>query len=101
MSVSFLSGPDVKVDASANDWELFSDFDDSDPKLYSDAVSRESIAAALNAGLAELIKAAPNRKAFKWSAADALLGKFSEYGAADSEGYRMVEAILDKVYGES
>jgi hypothetical protein len=99
VSVKFLAGPKVKLSYSADAWQIYSERDSEEP-LYVKGVSRDEVAAALNAGLEELIAAAASRGEFNWRAAEKLLGKYSEYGAADSEGYHMVENVLDRVYGE-
>jgi len=97
MSFKLIEGPKVKLSYSADNWQIFNEHAD-DPALYVKGISRDEVAAALNEGVAELLAAAPSRKDFDWRAAEKLLDKYSEYGAADSEGYSMLEHIVEMAY---
>jgi hypothetical protein len=74
----------VKLNLSADNWQLYG------------VEGREKAARELNRELEKRINNAATRSEFKW---EGLLTPYSEYGASDSEGYHMVEHILNKVYG--
>lgn len=76
----------VMVDASADDWELY------------DGPGREDAARALNGGFMELVNQGYKRAEVErgmWPK----LREYSELGAADSEGIRFLELLLDKTFG--
>jgi hypothetical protein len=85
MSVTFKTGPNVTLNYSADDWQLY------------DMPGRDNIASKLNHGMEVRIHVAPTRRDFKLGN---LLDTYAVYGARDSEGFHMVEHILDRVYGE-
>lgn len=85
MSLTFKTGPKVKLTYTADQWELY------------DKPGRGNVAIKLNHGMEARIHLAPTRREFKLGD---LLDKHAAFGAADSEGYRMVEYILDKAYPE-
>lgn len=86
MKITRLSGPDVRLELSANDWQLYG------------LEGRDRAAAELNTGMEERIKNAPTRLDFQLGD---LLHQFSAYGASDTEGFWTVQDILDKVYGKA
>ena len=73
----------VTLNLSANDWQLYG------------LPGREQAAQGLNRELASLINNGATRNEIYQSD---LLSKYSDYGASDSEGFAMVEHILNKVY---
>lgn len=73
----------LTLNLSADDWQLYG------------LEGREEVAQQLNRELEERINKAETRREFKHGD---LLSKHSDFGASDSEGFAMVEHILNKVY---
>jgi len=94
MKVFILKGPSVTISASPDEWQLF------DAKTLEEEQTRDFVADTLNKSMARIISRAPTRKEIDIRDIDLLLRGYSAWGAADTEGYAMVENILDKVYGD-
>ena len=75
----------ITLNLSADDWQLYN------------IAGRERVAQELNRELEERLNKATTRSEFHYGD---LLSKHSQYGASDSEGFAMVEHILNKVYPE-
>lgn len=75
----------VSLSLSADDWSLY------------DLPGRDSAAEGLNTLIAGAINEAPD-KGSAIAACGPHLDFFRDYGAADSEGWSMVEHIVDKVW---
>jgi hypothetical protein len=76
----------VELNLSADDWSLYG------------MKGREEIAKKLNRELEERINKATSRSEFEYGN---LLSQYSDYGASDSEGFQMVEHVLNKVFDRS
>ena len=81
--IEFLAGPNVRLSYTADDWQLY--------KLD----GREDVAAQLNKEIARRAAKSPTVKEFS---TNNILEPFSKWGACDSEGWHMLEAILAKIY---
>jgi hypothetical protein len=86
--ITFTNISNIKISYSADDWELY------------DIDGRDRAADELNAGVAALMSNWPSKADVKWKEIETLLFNYVDYGAADSEGYQMVDYIFSKVYGE-
>lgn len=94
MKIDFLRGPAVSISASADDWELYN------AETLEREQDRDFVTESLNRGLEEIIARSPTRKEINIRDIDHLLVGYSAWGAADTEGYTMVNQILGKVYGD-
>lgn len=89
-AVEILSGAAVRITLSADDWQLYlADTDEQDQE-------RDFAAFELNAGLEKRIACAATREQFQLGD---LLKQFEQWGAGDSEGYAVVDNVLNQVYG--
>jgi hypothetical protein len=93
MKIDILKGPSVTISASPDEWELF------DADTPEEEQTRDFVADTLNRSIARIIARAPTRKDISHKDIELLLIGYKHWGTADSEGYRMVERILDRVYG--
>jgi hypothetical protein len=89
-----LKGPSIRITASADDWELYNS------DTLEQQQERDMATDILNQGLEKIIAEAPTRKEISWTDIECLLRSQRHWGAADSEGFRHTEDILDQVYGE-
>lgn len=94
MNVFVLKGPSVTISASPDEWELYA------ADQPEDEQTRDFVADNLNKSMARIIANAPTRKQVSMMDIQMLLRGYSAWGAADTEGYAMVDQILNKVYGE-
>jgi hypothetical protein len=94
MKIDFLNGPSITISAGPDDWQLYSAED-----LESDQ-ERDFAAEDLNRGIEKIIAQSPTRSDIPWQEIGKILSRYSRWGAADSEGYHMVNRIINKVYGE-
>lgn len=93
MKIDILKGPTVTISASPDEWQLY------DADELEQEQDRDFVTDALNKGLEQIIARAPTRREISYKDIDLLLSGYSAWGASDSEGYHMVDRILDKVYG--
>jgi hypothetical protein len=84
--------PTIKLDLTADDWQLYS----GDDYPY-----RDSVTVSLNRGIEDILNTSSNfySREEKIKKCNALLGAYSNYGAADSEGYAVLDTILCEFYG--
>jgi hypothetical protein len=94
MNVFVLKGPSVAISASPDEWELYA------ADQREGEQTRDFVADNLNKSMARIIANAPTRKQVSMMDIQMLLRSYSAWGAADTEGYAMVDQILNKVYGE-
>lgn len=77
------------LDLTADHWELFSS---EDPE------GAEAAAKKINAAIVTACNAGLDRRAV-WKAAETVMQEYSSFGACDSEGYQMLDEILDHLFG--
>jgi hypothetical protein len=84
--------PTIKLSLTADDWQLYS----GDDYPY-----RDSVTVSLNRGIEDILNTSSNfySRVEKIKKCNALLGTYSNYGAADSEGYAVLDTILCEFYG--
>ena len=85
--IEVISNPQVKLSLTADDWQLY------DGTGYE---GRDRVAEALNCDIAKVINDTDGQKMDRCAN---VLGKWSHYGAADTEGYDMLDTILNAVFG--
>jgi hypothetical protein len=85
--------PTIKLDLTADDWQLYSG---------EDYPYRDSVAVSLNRGIEDILDTSSNfySQAEKIKRCHALLNVYSAYGAADTEGYAVLGYILREFFGE-
>jgi hypothetical protein len=95
--VTVVNNPQVTLTLSADDWALYSDSDSyENTRLYA---NRETVAGALNYQISNAINTSKHRsEAFHHCIC--ILERYSESGAADTEGREVLWAILNLTYGE-
>ncbi len=87
--------PQVTLLLTADDWQLYSgkgtsmDYD----------INRDTVAMLINENVAEAIAKADSR-AEAYRGASRYLRMFDDYGAADTEGWAMLDYIFNAAYGE-
>lgn len=84
--IEVISNPQVRLSLTADDWQLY------DGMGYE---GRDSVAEALNRGIVEVINDTYGRKMGRCSN---VLDQWSHYGAADTEGYDMLDTIFSTVF---
>ncbi len=84
--------PVIKLSLSADDWQLYSG---------EDYPYRDSVTVSLNRGIEDILNTSDNfySRIEKIKKCNALLAAYSTYGAADSEGYAVLDTILCEFYG--
>jgi hypothetical protein len=84
--------PVIKLSLTADDWQLYSG---------DDCSCRDSVAVGLNRGIEDILNTSDNfySRIEKIKKCNALLGTYSTYGAADTEGYAVLDTILCEFYG--
>ena len=85
--IEVISNPQVRLSLTADDWQLY------DGTGYE---GRDRVAEALNRGIVEVINDTEGRKPDRCYN---VLHKWSHYGAADTEGYDMLDTIFSTVFG--
>jgi hypothetical protein len=80
--------PQVKLEFTADDWQLY------------DTRGREVAAENLNRRIESIINSAFEPRETKYQSCTTALDRWSHYGAADSEGWHMLDFIFRTVYGE-
>lgn len=85
--------PVIKLSLTADDWQLY---DGDDYKVW-----RDTVAEGLNRGIEDILNTSANfySRIEKIKKCNALLGTYSTYGAADTEGYAVLDTILCEFYG--
>lgn len=78
----------VKVDLSADDWQLF------------DQKGRVSAAKHLNKALEAAVNMEGSTPNSVWRAMNTAMSEFSHLGATDSEACRVVDHVLNKAFPE-
>lgn len=84
-NVSITLRPHADIAMTKEDWHLYN------------VEGAQLAALSLNEGAEEIINTSVDRMQ-AMHRLSRLLNKFSEYGAADSEGYAIVDALLDKAF---
>jgi hypothetical protein len=80
----------LQLTLTADEWELY------------DIPGRDEAAFQLNRGIEEIINDSEIPVLMKMRYCDKILGGFAEYGAADSEGFRMIDDIFEhRYYGDT
>lgn len=93
--ITVVSNPQVTLRLTADDWELYSDYDDTG--RYA---NRENVAVALNEQIANAINTSQNRgEAYRRCVS--ILERYSDSGAADTEGRYVLGTILKLAHGIS
>ena len=87
--IQVTSNPQVRLFLNADDWQLYSDLG------YE---GRDRVAEVLNCDIAKVINDTEGKK---FRRCTNVLGQWSHYGAADSEGYDMLRIIFYSVFGEN
>jgi thioredoxin-like negative regulator of GroEL len=91
--ITVVSNPQVTLTLTADDWELYSDYDDTG--RYA---ARENVAVALNERIANAINTSQNRdEAYRRCVS--ILERYSDTGAADTEGREVLYDIFELAYG--
>ena len=94
--ITVVSNPQVTLTLTADDWELYSD-DSDDTGRYA---ARENVAVALNERIANAINTSQNRgEAYRRCVS--ILERYSDMGAADTEGRYVLGTILKLAHGMS
>lgn len=90
--VTVIRNPSIKLDLTADDWQLYDE---------EDCPNRNNAAEVLNRGIEDVLNTSDNfySQAEKIKRCHALLGAYSAYGAADSEGYAVLDGILSEFFG--
>ena len=87
--------PTIKLSLTADDWQLYLD-DDSGKYAH-----RELVADGLCKGIEQILNCPETPKKDKIRRCYKLLGYNANYGAADTEGYAVLDTILSEFYGEA
>ena len=82
--------PQVKLEFTADDWQLY------DGEGYE---RRDIAARTMNQQIADAIHCAGSRSR-AYMECQRILQRWDEFGAADSEGWQMLDFIFRTVYGE-
>ena len=82
--------PQVKLTLTADDWQLY------DGEGYE---RRDIAARTMNQQIADAIHCAGSRSR-AYMECQRILNRWDEFGAADSEGWQMLNHIFQTVYGE-
>ena len=85
--IEVISNPQVRLFLTADDWQLY------EGTGYE---GRDRVAEVLNCDIAKVINDTDGQKMDRCSN---VLGQWSHYGAADTEGYDMLDTILNATFG--
>lgn len=85
--IEVISNPQVRLFLTADDWQLYSG---------TGYEGRDHVAEVLNCDIAKVINDTDGRKMDRCAN---VLGQWSHYGAADTEGYDMLRTIFSTVFG--
>ena len=93
VKITVVSNPQVTLTLTADDWQLYDD----DTGRYA---ARENVAVALNERIANAINTSQNRgEAYRRCVS--ILERYSDMGAADTEGRYVLGTILKLAHGMS
>ena len=96
--ITVVTNPQVTLTLSADDWALYSDSDSyENTRLYA---NRETVAGALNYQISNAINTSKHRSE-AFTRCICILERYSESGAADTEGRDVLYIILKLAYGIS
>ena len=97
--ITVVSNPQVTLTLTADDWELYSDSTlCSQGHANLETMWREPVAVALNDQIANAINTSQNRdEAYRRCVS--ILERYSDTGAADTEGREVLYDILELTYG--
>lgn len=90
--VTVIRNPSIKLELTADDWQLYSG---------EDYPYRDSVTVSLNRGVEDILNTSDNfySQVEKTKRCYALLNQYSAYGAADTEGCAVLDAILREFFG--
>ena len=93
--ITVVTNPQVTLSLTADDWELYGDYDDTG--RYA---NRENVAVALNDQISNAINTSKNRTE-AYGRCSSILDRYSDSGASDTEGRYVLDTILKLAYGIS
>lgn len=88
--VTVIRNPSIKIDLTADDWQLYSD---------EDYPYRDSVTVSLNRGIEDILNTSFYTQKEKTSRCYKLLNNYSNYGASDTEGCVVLDDILREFFG--
>lgn len=92
--ITVVNQPKISLKLTADDWELYSDYDDTG--RYA---NRENVACALNDFISEAINTSEDMKR-AFNRCLSILQKYSDSGANDTEGRSVLNFIFQQAYGK-